>query len=169
MKKAMLAAAIALSALTFPAVAQMPMGPGMMGGNGMGPEMMGGYGMGGMMGPGMMGGMMGPGMMGGGYGGLSALNLTDDQRAKMAEIRKDAWSKQRAAMQAMHAQMDQMHESFDPGKADDAAALKAYDAMASAHKQMFQANLEARKRIDAVLTAEQREQWRRNWRAGCGF
>lgn len=158
MRKALFAAAIAMSALALPAAAQMPMGPGMMG-PGMGPGMMGGYG---------MGGMMGPGMMGGGYGGLAALNLSDDQRAKIAEIRKDVWGKQRAVMLGMHGQMDQMHEAFDPSKADDAAARKAYDAMAAAHKQMFEANLDARKRIDAVLTAEQREQLQRNWRAGCG-
>lgn len=170
MRKALVGAAIAMTGFALPALAQMPMGPGMMGGGyGMGPGMMmgGGYG----MGPGMMmgGGGMGPGMMGGGYGSLAALNLTDDQRAKIGEIRKDVWGKQRAAMQAMHAQADQMHESFDPSKSDDAAALKAFDAMAAAHKQMFQANLEARKQIDAVLTPEQREQWRRGWRAGCGY
>jgi len=134
------------------------MGPGMMGG-GYGP----GYGMGQGMGPGMMGGGgygpgqgMGPGMMGGGYGsGYAALNLTDEQRKKIDAIQEEVWSKQGELMGRMHAQSYRMH---DFGKADDATARKAFDEMAAAHKQMFETRLEARKRIDAVLTPEQRKQ-----------
>ncbi len=148
------------------------MGPGMMGGGGygpgygMGPGMMGGggYGPGYGMGPGMMGGGgygpgqgMGPGMMGGGgYGpGFAALNLTDDQRKRIDAIQEEVWRKQGELMGAMHAQSLRM---YDFGKADDAAARKAFDAMAAAHKQMFETRLDARKRIDAVLTPEQRKQ-----------
>jgi len=95
-------------------------------------------------------------MGGGGYGpGFAALNLTDDQRKKIDAIQEEVWSKQGALMGRMHAQSYRMH---DFGKADDAAARKAFDEMAAAHKQMFETRLEARKRIDAVLTPEQRKQ-----------
>jgi Spy/CpxP family protein refolding chaperone len=113
------------------------------------------------MGPGMMGGGygpdqgMGPGMMGGYGPGYAALNLSDEQRKKIDAIQEELWSKQGALMGRMHAQSSRMH---DFGKGDDATARKAFDEMAVAHKQMFETRLEARKRIDAVLTPEQRKQ-----------
>ena len=183
MKRKLIAAA-AIAAL-FSAAAWAQMGPGMMGGSGpgygTGPGMMGGYGPGYGMGPGMMGGYgpggygMGPGMMGGygpgmmwgyGGGGFGGLNLTDDQRAKIAAIQEESSRRQWELMGKMHQQGFHMHQLFDSGKSDDAAARKSYQAMADAHKQMFEATLEARKRIDAVLTNEQREQLKRNWRGG---
>ena len=190
MKRTLIAAA-AVAAL-FSATAWAQMGPGMMGGAGpgggygpgygMGPGMMGGYGPG-MMGPGMMGGYgpgygMGPGMMGGGPGygmgpgmmggygprGYAALNLSDEQRAKISAVQQESSRKQWDLMGKMQEQGFGMHQLFELGKSDDAAARNAYQAMADAHKQMFEASLDARKRIDAVLTNEQREQLKRNWR-----
>ena len=178
MKRKLIAAA-AVAAL-FSATAWAQMGPGMMGGAGpgggygpgygMGPGMMGGYGPGGMgpgmMGPGMMGGgMMGPGMMPG-YGNYGGINLSDEQRTKIDEIQREASRKQWDLMGKMHEQRFDMHQLFAPGKSDDAAARKAYQSMADAHKQMFEAALEARKRSDGVLTTEQREQLTRNRRGG---
>jgi Spy/CpxP family protein refolding chaperone len=164
MKRTLIGAAVAGAVLLAGTAFSQGYGPGY----GMGPGMMGGgygpgYGMGQGMGPGMMGGGgygpgqgMGPGMMGGGYGpGYAALNLTDEQRKKIDAIQEEVWSKQGELMGRMHAQSYRMH---DFGKADDAAARKAFDEMATAHKQMFETRLEARKRIDAVLTPEQRKQ-----------
>ncbi len=117
---------------------------------GMGPVMMGGgYGPGYGMGPGMMG-SYGPG----GYG----VDLSAEQRAKLAEIQKDVQRKQWDLMGKMHEQGSPMHEAFSSGKFDEQAARKAYDVMTTAHRQMFEISLEARKRMDAVLTPEQREQ-----------
>jgi Spy/CpxP family protein refolding chaperone len=76
MKRKLIAAAMAAALFAAPAWAES--GTGMMG-----KGMMGG----GMMGGGMMGGpAMGQGMM----GGRAAINLTDEQRAKIADIRRDA-------------------------------------------------------------------------------
>ena len=143
------------------------MGPGMMGGYGgygMGPGMMGGYG----MGPGMMGGFggygMGPGMMGG-YGGYGyGPDLSAEQRAKISEIQQDIAQKHWELMGKLHQQGGPMSEAFGSGPIDEKAARKAYEAMADAHKQMFDLSLQARKRMDAVLTPEQREQMSRGWR-----
>ena len=166
MKRTLIATA-AVAAL-FSATAWAQMGPGMMGGYGSGgmgsgmrgPGMMGGYGMGpGMMGPGMMGGHgMGRGMMGGyGWGGYGGLSLNDEQRAKIAAIQEESTRKQRELMGKMHEQRHQLLESESSDKSD-AAARKTYQAMSEAHKAMFEASLDVRKRIDAVLTKEQREQ-----------
>jgi len=170
MKRKLIAAA-AIAAL-FSAAAWAQMGPGMMGGSGpgygMGPGMMGGYGPGGM-GPGMMGGYgpggMGPGMMGGyGPGGYGGLNLRDEQRAKITAIQQEVSRKQWELMGKMHEQSYHMDQFNAPGAVDESVARKAYQVMSDAHKAMFETMLESRKRIDAVLTNEQREQLRRNWR-----
>lgn len=156
MKRKLFVAAIA--AALFSAAAWAQWGPGMMGGYGPG------YG----MGPGMMGGGYaqgyGPGMMGGyGPGAYGALDLTDEQRDKIASIQQDLWKKHWALMGAMH----ELRGNFFPRKDDSAAdAQKNYEAMAALQKQMFEASLEARKQIDAVLTKEQQEQLRKNSRRG---
>ena len=149
------------------------MGPGMMGqgygpGYGhMGPGMMGqGYGPGyGHMGPGMMGQATGPGMMYG-AGPYAALDLSAEQRTKIAEIQQGLWRKHWDLMGKMHEERYHMHELMSGTVLDDASARKGYQAMADAHKQMFEATLDARKRIDAVLTKEQRKKLRGGARGG---
>jgi Spy/CpxP family protein refolding chaperone len=170
MKHQLLAASAAIllaaSASTLSQPYGMGPGEGYGPGYGMGPGMMGGYGPGYGMGPGMMGGYgpgygMGPGMMGGygpwGYG----VDLTAEQRAKLAEIRQDMQRKQWALMGKMHEQGSPMYDAFAGGKFDEQAARKAFDAMTALRKQMFENWLEARKRMDAVFTPEQREQMQR--------
>jgi Spy/CpxP family protein refolding chaperone len=150
------------------ACAQPEPGSGMMGGqemmgprDGMGPGMRGGgYGPGHGMGRGMMmgPGMMGPGMMGG-YGMPSDLTL--EQRTRMAEIQQELRRQQSGVMQSMHSMMGSADGAAAGGAFDEQAARKNYDAVAALHKQMFENSLEARKRIDALLTPQQREQLRR--------
>ncbi|MFZ1909624.1 MAG: hypothetical protein WAU52_11140 [Burkholderiales bacterium] len=117
------------------------MGPWMMGGYGpgygMGPGMMGGYGAGYGMGPWMMGGYggygMGPGMMGG-YGGYG-YNPLNLSDAQRTKIQKI----QEDAARSQWEIMNKMHEAISQGWQD------------------------AQKKIDAVLTKEQREQLQRGW------
>lgn len=176
MKRTILAVATALLT-TSAAVCAQPYGPGGGSGYGMGPGMMGGYGPGYGMGPGMMGGYgMGPGMMGGygmgpgmmgGYGPGYAygIDLSPEQREKIAKIQQEFAKKQWGLMTSMHSPggpMEQMHSG------DEKAARQAYEAMASAQKQMFEASLDMRKQIEAVLTPEQREQLQRNYRGRRG-
>lgn len=140
-----------------------PMGSAQAGpGDGPGHGMMGGYG--GMMGPGMMGGyggMMGPGSGGpggmmGGWGALPA-DLTADQLAQISTIQREMRAKQWPLAQQMHELMWAGGErSFD-----ESTERRDYERVSALHKQMFDNMLEARKRIDAVLTPQQREQLRR--------
>lgn len=172
-RKLIAAAAVAVLAVAASAWSQpygMGPGEGYGPGYGMGPGMMGGYGPGYGMGPGMMGGYgpgsgMGPGMMGGygpgfGYG----MDLTDEQRDKIAEIRQELADKHWELMGKMHRQGGPMYQAFGAGPLDEKAARKAFEEMAAAQKQMFELSLQARKRIETVLTPEQREQMRRGWR-----
>jgi len=141
MKRTLISAAVAAAAmLSAPVGAQ---------------GMMGGYGPGYGMGPGMMGGY-GPGH------GYSALNLSTEQRARLADIEREVSRKQWDVMKKMHDQDFHMHDLFGSGAVDETRARKTYQVMSEAHKEMFETMLEARKRIDSVLTPEQREQLRRS-------
>lgn len=163
MKRKWIAAAVAATAVLATA-AWAQMGPGMM--HGYGP---GGYGMGSgaMHGYGPWGYGMGPGMMGGyGPGSYGGLELSDVQRTRIGEIQKEVARKQWEVMGRMHDQGFHMHQFAGPGPLDEDASRKSFQAMTDAHKAMFEATLEARKRIESVLTKEQLDQLRRNWRGG---
>ena len=106
----------------------------------------------------------GPGMMGGyeqGYErGFARLNLTDEQRDKIGAIREELAQKRYGLMSGMH---QQRYQAFRAGKADEATLRKSFEAMQATQKEMFEASLDANKRIDAVLTPEQRKQLPRGY------
>lgn len=155
-------------------------GPGIMGGghgHGMGSGMMGlgmmgGHGRGYGMGPGMMGGWgpgygMGSGMMGGyGAGPGFDLNLTEEQRGKIAKIQDEVRRKQWELMGKIHDEQRQMNEQYRSDDRDDAALSKSYRKMSDLRQQMFDLSLSAEKQIDAALTKEQRDKLKRG---GCGM
>lgn len=128
---------------------------------GMGPGMMGGYGQG--MGSGMMGGHghgygMGHGMMG--FGDLRALNLSDDQKAKITKIRKAMRAKHWELMDDMMDAQDQLQDLYDADKQDAAAINKQHKVIEDLRRQMVENSVEAHNQISAILTKEQREKAR---------
>jgi Spy/CpxP family protein refolding chaperone len=144
------------------------MGPGMMGGyggHGMGPGTAGGYG-GHHMGPGMMGGYgghgMGLGMMGGyGLGAIYRLNLTDEQRTQVNGVQDDLRKKNWDLMGKMQ---DELSKQADirgsSGKLDRSAILAADKRIFELRQQMLANGLDAQERIEALLTPQQKEQYR---------
>lgn len=188
MKLRFASAALAAACLSTLAAAQM--GPGGMGGPGMGPGMhhgpgsmagspdcpmgqgagpggggpgrhgMGHRGMGGMGGM----GQMGMGGMGSGFppGALAALKLSDEQRTKITEIRRDGQRKRHALMGSMREVHWKVQDAARGAEFDEAAVRKNYEAMAAVRKEIFESGLETRKRIEAVLTPEQRTELRKS-------
>ena len=148
------------------------MGGSMMGGYGMGGHGMGGYGMGayGMGGYGMgaddmmdgrgRGYGMGSGPFGG-YGSRADLSLTSEQRSKIAKIQDDVRRKHWDLMGKMQDEQAQMNEQYNSDQRDDAPLSKSYRDMSELRQQMFDLALAARKQMDTVLTAEQREKMKR--------
>ncbi|MFQ5755906.1 MAG: Spy/CpxP family protein refolding chaperone [Acidiferrobacterales bacterium] len=144
---------------------------GMMGGGMMGGGMMGGgmMGMGpGMMGGGMMGGM-GPGMMG--MGPIGMLDLTDDQRTKIHNIknglRKQNWN----TMGKIMDEGSKLRGLYAKEPRDPKAIGAVYGKIFDYKRQMIEAKIAAMNNMQAVLTAEQREQlkqWRHGRRSGPG-
>ena len=162
MKRTSMGVGLAAGLLVAGLAAAQPyaMGPGMMGGYDYGAGAAYGMGPGFMAGPGGYG--MGPGMMAGGSrGAYAGLELTGEQRQKVADIQRATDKAQWQLMGTMHEQGYAMHGNGAAGPLDEAAARKSFDAMAETRKAMFELQLDARKKIDAVLTPQQREQLRR--------
>jgi len=162
MKRVLIGAGVAASVLMAGLVAAQPygMGPGMM--NNYGPDASYGMGPWSMAGPGGHG--MGPGMAGAfGADPYAAVDLTAEQRSKIADIRQAASKAQWQLMGAMHDEGYRMHGVAGPGAFDEAAARKSFEAMTETRRAMFELQVETRRKTDAVLTPQQREQLRRYW------
>jgi Spy/CpxP family protein refolding chaperone len=67
-------------------------------------------------------------------------------------------------MQKVWEQQDQLSKLYNAEKRDAAAINKAYTKFNDLHREMFESRLEADKRMDALLTKEQREQLQRGFR-----
>jgi Spy/CpxP family protein refolding chaperone len=123
-----------------------------------------GYGCGMMMGPGMMGGYgMGPGMMGGyGYGGpySGGPDLTKEQAEKIDKIRDDLAKKEAPLMRQLFEEKRKLQDMYSSG-ADPTALDQAYRKTTDIERQVFDARADAQKRMNAVLTKEQRERMQR--------
>jgi Spy/CpxP family protein refolding chaperone len=133
-------------------------GPGMMGGGGYGPGMMGGgYGPG-MMGPGMMGGY-GPGW-GASGGATAALNLTDEQREKIFAIQEQNRQKNWDKMGKMRAEQFRLRGMYNADNVDPQAFAEQQKKVDDLRREMIVSRLETRKQVEAVLTPEQRKQFR---------
>ena len=156
---AMAAGAMLALAIGSSAVAQQgpSYGPGP--GYGYGHGMMGGRGPGDGYGRGMMGGY-GPG---GGYGagaGLAALNLTDEQREKIARIQEDNRSKNWNTMGQMRSEMFKLRQMYFGDKLDSNAISEQQRKVDELRRQMLKAQIETRNQVASILTPEQRQQFR---------
>ena len=120
-------------------------GPGMMGGYGPSGGMMGGYG----------GGMMGPGPLG-------ALDLKEDQRDKIFAIQEEARNKNFGTMTKMRAEQYKVAKMYNAEKADPKAVAEQQKKVDDLRRQMIQSHVETRNQIEAVLTPEQKKQFRQH-------
>ncbi|MBE0614622.1 MAG: Spy/CpxP family protein refolding chaperone [Burkholderiales bacterium] len=134
------------------------MGPGMMGGYGQGYGRNQGYGQ-------NQGYGMGPGMMGD-YGPQANVNLSPEQRGKIAKIQEHARRKQWELMGKMQDEQAHMNEQYYSDDRDDDAVSKSYRRMSELRHQMFDLSLSTQKQTDAVLTKEQHG---KSWRNGYGM
>ncbi|MEE9286864.1 MAG: Spy/CpxP family protein refolding chaperone [Gammaproteobacteria bacterium] len=138
----------------------------------------GAYGMGHMGMMGMMAGseMMGsPRMMGGmghrgmmhmmhrrsgmmGMGPLGMLDLSDEQRAKVRKIQDDLRKRHWNTMGKIMDEQSELRELFVSEKRDPKAIGAVYGKIFDYKQQMIEEKIEARNRMHAVLTEEQRKQ-----------
>ncbi len=126
-------------------------------------QMMEGCMMGGM-GGGMMGGM-GGGMMGGLGGGMMgsprmhmvmALDLTDDQRAKINKLHDELQHKNWERMGLIQDESAKLRDLYEADKRDPKAIGAEYQKIFDLKRQIIEAIVETQNRIEDVLTPDQR-------------
>jgi Spy/CpxP family protein refolding chaperone len=174
-KLSIIGALLAAGTIGATAIAQGPgygggpgYGPGMMGGGpGYGAGMMGGYGPGRGMGPGYgrgfgPGGGYGPG---GGFGPgrgamLESLNLSDEQREKIQTIQEENRQRNWTVMGQMRTEMFKLRRMYNADNPDANAVAEQQKKVDELRRQMLVSRLEGRKQVEAVLTPEQRKQFR---------
>jgi Spy/CpxP family protein refolding chaperone len=126
-----------------------------MSGYGYGTGMMGGYGPG-------YGRGFGPGG-GRGFGsggGLAALDLSSEQRDKIAVIQEENRRKNWDAMGQMRAEEFKLRQMFNADKVDSNAVAEQQKKVDELRRQMLKSRVDARNQIAAILTPEQRKQFR---------
>ena len=156
---AMAAAAVVALAFGSSAIAQQGPGYGPGPGYGYGHGMMGGRGPGDGYGRGMMGGY-GPGSGYDAGAGLAALNLTDEQREKIARIQEDNRSKNWNTMGQMRGEMFKLRQMYYGDKLDSNVISEQQRKVDELRRQMLKAQIETRNQVASVLTPEQRQQFR---------
>ena len=119
----------------------------------------------GTMGQGMMGqGMMGQGMMGRGMrargNALSALNLSDDQRTRIARIMEDTRRGNWNVLGQLMSERFALRELYRADKLNIDAVLEQQRKLDEFTRQLLKARLEAHSRIEVTLTQEQQKIFR---------
>jgi len=114
-----------------------------------------GYGMG--PGPGMMGPGYGPGP----GGAIASLNLSDEQREKIAAIREEHRRKNWDAMGQMQSEMFKLRQLYRAEKLDAGAIAEQQKKVDELRRQLIKSRVETRNQISALLTKEQQQQFRR--------
>jgi len=128
-------------------------GPGYGPGSGYGPGP--GYG----QGQGMMGGY-GPGWGGPSGGATAALNLTDEQRDKVLAIQEENRRKNWDTMGKMRAEQFRLRSLYNADSVEPQAFAEQQKKVDDLRREMLVSRLETRKQVEAVLTPEQRKQFR---------
>jgi Spy/CpxP family protein refolding chaperone len=106
----------------------------------------------------MMGGY-GPGW-GRGGAGLAGLNLTDEQREKIAKIQEENISKNWSTMGQIRSEAFKLHQLYYSDKVDPNAVAEQQRKVDELRRQMLKTRVEARNQVAGVLTPEQRQQFR---------
>jgi len=109
---------------------------------------------------------MGPGMMGGRMALFDALDLTDEQQAKINKIQDETRKSHWALMGEIMDQQAELRDLYASPKQDSAAIDKAYKKLGQLQQKMYEISVEAQKRIEANLTKEQQEKIRKFSRRG---
>ena len=146
----LLACALALGAATMTVNAQ---GSGYGGGPGYGPGMMGG-------GPGYGRGYGPRGGYGPGGGNLDSLNLSDEQREKIQAVQEESRQKNWTTMGQVRSETFKLRGMYNSDKLDANALAEQQKKVDALRLQMLASRVASHNQVEAVLTPEQRKQFR---------
>lgn len=88
---------------------------------------------------------------------LSSLGLSDEQRDRVTEVQRSLQRKRWEAIGALREQRWKIEDAMRSLEMDDEAMRKAFEGMAKVRKDMFESELDARRKLKAILTKDQRE------------
>ncbi len=96
---------------------------------------------------------------------LSALGLTGEQRDRITQVQRNLQRKRWETTGALREQRWKIEDAMRSLEVDDDAMRKAYEAMARLRRDMFEAEIDARQKLRAILTREQLERLAQRGRA----
>ena len=95
------------------------------------------------------------GMLGGAF---RQLNLTDDQKAKMKQIRDGFAERNKPVQEQLHAKRQELRQASEGGTFNEALATQKLTEMASLEARMMGERFKLHQEMLSVLTAEQKAQ-----------
>ena len=105
------------------------------------------------------GGHKGPGFGGMREGGLfRQLNLTDDQKTKMKQLRESFAETNKPLMEQLHAKRQELRQASEGGTFNEALATQKLTEIAPLEAKMMAAHASLHQQMLSVLTAEQKAQ-----------
>ena len=100
----------------------------------------------------------GEGMKRGGGALFSRLNLTDDQKAKLKEMRESFGSTNKPLMEQLRAKRQELRQANEGGTFNEALATQKLTEMAGLQAKLMGARFQLHQQMLAVLTPEQKIQ-----------
>jgi protein CpxP len=91
-------------------------------------------------------------------GAFRQLNLTDDQKAKLKQIREGFAEQNKPLREQLHAKRQELHQASEGGTFNEALATQTLTDMASLEAKLMGAEFKMRQDMLSVLTAEQKAQ-----------
>ena len=98
-----------------------------------------------------------------GWGGMQGgafrqLNLTDDQKAKLKQIRESFAEQNKPLREQLHAKRQELHQASEGGTFNEALATQKLTDMASLEAKLMGEEFKMHQNMLSVLTAEQKAQ-----------
>lgn len=88
---------------------------------------------------------------------LTSLGLNEEQRDRITEVQRGLQRKRWEAMGALREQRWKIEDAMRSLEVDDEAMRKSFEGMAKMRKEMFEAELDARRKLKSILTKDQLE------------
>ena len=89
---------------------------------------------------------------------LHRLNLTDDQKAKMKQIRQSFGERNKPLREQLRAKRQELRQANEGGTFNEALATQKLTEMAGLQAKMMGENIKLHQEMQSVLTAEQKAQ-----------
>lgn len=93
-----------------------------------------------------------------GDGAFNRLNLTDDQKAKMKQIRESFMANNKPLLEQLRAKRQELRQATEGGTFNEALATQKLTEMASLQAKLMGERFKQRQEMQSVLTSEQKAQ-----------